>query len=386
MPLFFEYELPQHLIAQEPAAKRDASRLLAISGDHGTISHKHFRDLPTLLKPHDLLVLNDTKVIPARLLGTRANTGGKWEGLFLRTLDDGTWELLTQTRGYAKEGETFVVREIFQPSPLEGEGGAQHRVRGSEKPIHPSPRPEAGRPSPSRGEGEKNALCLELVGRTHDRHWLMRPNLPGTPEEILSQFGSIPLPPYIRKGHADAGDRERYQTVYADRSGSVAAPTAGLHFTPELLNKLQSLGIATARVTLHVGLGTFAPVKEADPTKHAIHAEWCEVPETTVNAIRECKKAGGRVIAVGTTSARTLESAARSGELIPYRGETNLFIHPPYPFRVVDGLITNFHLPRTTLLLLVQAFSGSELLKRAYAEAVKKEYRFFSYGDAMVIL
>lgn len=324
MAIFFDYDLPEKLIAQEPAARRDASRLLAINRTDLSISHKHFHDLPALLNPGDLLVLNDTKVIPARLLGTRVNTGGKWEGLFLRALDDGTWELLTQTRGYANEGETFAV----------------------------------------------GALKLELVGRTHDRHWLMRPNLPGSAEVILAQFGSIPLPPYIRKGHAQAGDRERYQTVYANRAGSVAAPTAGLHFTPELLSELQNKGIATVRVTLHVGLGTFAPVKEADPTKHAIHAEWCEVPEATVNAIRECKRAGGRVIAVGTTSARTLESAARSGELIPNRGETNLFIHPPYTFRVIDGLITNFHLPRTTLLLLVQAFSGSELLKRAYEEAV----------------
>jgi len=339
---FFDYELPSHLIAQEPPATRDASRLLTIDRPTGSLAHHQFRDLPTLLKPGDLLVLNDTKVLPARLLGTREATGGKWEGLFLQSSDDGVWELLTHTRGYAKEGEWFLV-----------------------------------------GDG---SLKLQLVGRTSDRHWCMRPNLPGKPEAILAQHGRMPLPPYIRKGIDAEADRERYQTVYAEHAGSVAAPTAGLHFTPELLKQLEEGGIRIARVTLHVGLGTFAPVKEEDPTQHAIHAEWCEVPETTVQAIRECRERGVRVVAVGTTSARSLESAASTGELEPYRGDTNLFIHPPYRFRVIDGLITNFHLPRTTLLLLVQALVGSETLRRAYEEAIRREYRFFSYGDAMLIL
>jgi S-adenosylmethionine:tRNA ribosyltransferase-isomerase len=340
--LFFDYELPPHLVAQEPPATRDASRLLAIDRTTGAISHRHFRDLPTLLKPGDLLVLNDTKVLPARLLGVRESSGGKWEGLFLQSTSDGTWELLTHTRGYAKEGEWFRV-----------------------------------------GDGP---LRLELVGRSHDRHWYMRPSLPGTPEEILGQHGRMPLPPYIRKGIDAEADRERYQTVYAENFGSVAAPTAGLHFTPELLNTLEAVGIRIARVTLHVGLGTFAPVKDADPTKHTIHSEWCEVSEATVQAIRDCREHAGRVIAVGTTSARSLESAARSGELQRYRGDTNLFIHPPYRFKAIDGLITNFHLPRTTLLLLVQSLAGSETLRQAYEEAIRHEYRFFSYGDAMLVL
>ena len=306
-----------------------------------TITHHTFRDLPSLLRAGDLLVLNDTRVIPARVLGRRQSTGGKWEGLFLQQVGD-AWEMLAKTRGYAQVGEHFEV--------------------------------------------EPAGLTLTLVGRTSERHWLMRPSIPGTPAEILGRFGQIPLPPYIRKGRAEAEDQQRYQTVYASRPGSVAAPTAGLHFTPALMEQLQQQGISTARVTLHVGLGTFESVTAADPRQHRIHAEWCEVSATTAEAIQRTKDAGGRVIAVGTTSTRTLESAGRGGSIAPYQGPTDLYIHPPFCFRVIDGLITNFHLPRTTLLLLVQSLSGAELLRRAYAEAVTQEYRFFSYGDAMLVL
>ncbi|MFO0850231.1 MAG: tRNA preQ1(34) S-adenosylmethionine ribosyltransferase-isomerase QueA [Gemmataceae bacterium] len=341
MTLFFDYALPDRLIAQHPAARRDDARLLVVRRAAGEIEHRTFRDLPSLLSPDDLLVLNDTKVLPARLVGRRAKTGGRWEGLFLRETPAGDWELLAQTRGYPEAGERLIT---------------------------------------------DSGLSLELVGRTGDRHWLVRPDPPGPPADLLAMHGQVPLPPYIRKGRSDAADRERYQTVYADRPGSVAAPTAGLHFTPEVLAALAAAGVRTARVTLHVGLGTFAPVKAADPTQHAIHAEWCEVSADTVTAIRSAKAAGGRVIGVGTTTARTLETAARSGELAPFRGESDLYIHPPYRFRVLDGLVTNFHLPRTTLLLLVQSLTGPDLLRRAYAEAVEREYRFFSYGDAMLIL
>lgn len=336
MNLFFDYELPEHLIAQEPAEHRDESRLLVVRRDTGTLEHRTFRDLPELLRPNDLLVLNDTKVLAARLVGQRLATGGKWEGLYLRTIG-GAWELLAQTRGFAQEGEAFAT---------------------------------------------DSGLRLTLVGRTEDRHWLMRPDPPGTASELLPLYGHIPLPPYIRKGRAHDADTERYQTVYAAHAGSVAAPTAGLHFTPELLAK----GLRTASVTLHVGLGTFAMVKADDPTKHVIHTEWCEVGADTVDAIRDTKARGGRVIAVGTTTTRTLESAARDGELRPHRGDTGLFIHPPFDFRVIDGMVTNFHLPRTTLLLLVQAFAGSELLRTAYAEAIEEGYRFYSYGDAMLVV
>ena len=336
---FFDYELPERLIAQHPAARRDDSRLLVANRSTGTFQHKHFRDLPELLNPGDRLVLNDTKVLPARLVGTRARTGGKWEGLFLKERE-GLWELMAKTRGYPELGETIAV--------------------------------------------EPSGLKLILRGRTEDRHWLVQPDPPGTPAELLTEFGHIPLPPYIRDSKDGPGDRERYQTVYAERSGSVAAPTAGLHFTPEVLNALKTKGIGTTRITLHVGLGTFAPVKAVDPTQHKLHAEWGEVSET---AVKEIQNTAGRVIAVGTTSTRTLEAAAKGDKgLSPFRGETALFIHPPFEFNVLDGLITNFHLPRTTLLLLVGAFAGTELLKAAYNEAIREEYRFYSYGDAMLIL
>jgi S-adenosylmethionine:tRNA ribosyltransferase-isomerase len=339
--LFFDYTLPEHLIAQHPCPRRDESRLLVLNRSEQSIAHHIFRDLPHLLRAGDRLVLNDSRVLPARLIGTRVNTGGKWEGLVLQSTPNGAWELLCQTRGYPQIGE---------------------QVR-----TH-------------------SGLTLELLDRTPARHWLMRPLADGTPAELLNLHGEIPLPPYIRNGRAANDDRERYQTVYANAVGSVAAPTAGLHFTPDLLTQLDDIGVAHSRVTLHVGLGTFAPVKADDPRQHAIHAEWCAVSAETVAAINTTRASGGRVIAVGTTSTRTLESAARRGALQPFVGETSHYIYPPYQFRVVDGLITNFHLPRTTLLLLVQALSGSELLRRAYAEAIREEYRFFSYGDAMLII
>ena len=339
--LFFDYELPERLIAQVPTAGRSDSRLLVVHRESGRIEHRHFRDLPEYLNPGDLLVRNDTKVLPARLIGTRAKTGGRWEGLFLKE-SDGIWELLAQTRGFPEVGETLTA--------------------------------------------DDGKLHFELVGRTADRHWLLRPQAPGDAMELLAAHGQIPLPPYIRKGIAEAADTDRYQTVYATHAGSVAAPTAGLHFTPELLRTLLLREVGIADVTLHVGPGTFAPVKVEDPTRHAMHSEWCEVPAATVEAIRNCE---GRVIAVGTTTVRTLETAARSGGTgVPmvFQGPTDLFIHPPFEFRTVGGLITNFHLPRTTLLLLVQAFSGSDLLREAYAEAVREGYRFFSYGDAMLVV
>ena len=338
MTLFFDYDLPGRLVAQEPAARRDAARLLVVRRGTGELEHRIFRDLPELLAPGDLVVLNDTKVLPARLVGRREKTGGKWEGLFLHEDAGGAWVMLAQTRGYPQPGATVVT---------------------------------------------DTGLRLTLVGRTPERQWLMRPEVAGTPSELLAQFGQVPLPPYIRKGRAGAADADRYQTVYADRSGSVAAPTAGLHFTPDLLGRLGDRGVGTARVTLHVGLGTFEPVKADDPTKHTIHAEWCEVPAAAVDAVRACR---GRVVAVGTTTTRTLETAARPDGLRPFSGPTRLFIHPPFEFRVVGGLVTNFHLPRTTLLLLVGAFAGGELLRRAYEEAVRREYRFYSYGDAMLIV
>jgi S-adenosylmethionine:tRNA ribosyltransferase-isomerase len=337
---FFDYDLPEQLIAQHPAARRDESRLLVIRRAAATIEHRTFRDLPELLNPGDLLVLNDTKVLPARLVGIREETGGRWEALFLNERD-GLWEMLAHTRGHPVSGTVFVT---------------------------------------------DSGLTMTLRGRTADHHWLMEPGEPGRPEDVLARHGHVPLPPYIRKGRDEDSDAERYQTVYAERVGSVAAPTAGLHFTPDLLASLLARGIETARVTLHVGLGTFAPIKVDDPAKHQIHQEWCEVTQATVDAIQVTKARDGRVIAVGTTTTRTLEAAARPDGHRPFQGETDLFIRPPFEFDLVDGLVTNFHLPRTTLLLLVAAFVGDELLERAYAEAIEREYRFYSYGDAMLVL
>jgi S-adenosylmethionine:tRNA ribosyltransferase-isomerase len=338
---FLDYDLPPHLIAQEPAAERDQSRLLVSRRSTATLAHHVFADLPDLLNPGDLLVLNNSRVLPARLLGRRADTGGKWEGLFLRQLPDGCWELLCQTRGRLREGETIRV----EPGPLR----------------------------------------LELVGRAGG-HWLARPGEPGTPPELLERCGQVPLPPYVRKGRAGAADRERYQTVYADAAGSVAAPTAGLHFTPRLFERLEQRGIARAFVTLHVGPGTFRPIQTAEIAAHRMHSEWAELPAATVAAVAECRAKGGRVVAVGTTSVRVLETVARSGPLRPWAGATDLFIYPPYEFRAVDALVTNFHLPRSTLLLLVGALAGPELLRRAYQTAIEQHYRFYSYGDAMLIL
>jgi S-adenosylmethionine:tRNA ribosyltransferase-isomerase len=336
-----EYELPPYLIAQEPAADRDASRLLVVNRSTAALSHHHFRDLPDLLSPGDLLILNDTRVLPARLVGRREKTGGRWKGLFIRQCQDGLWELLAQTRGHPAVGEEIAI----EPGPLR----------------------------------------LTLRGRV-GRHWLAEPTPPGPPAELLAVSGRVPLPPYIRKGAALESDRDRYQTVYARAHGSVAAPTAGLHFSPGLFDRLRDRGIGWSHVTLHVGVGTFEPIKTDDPTKHLMHAEWGEVPAETIDAIRRCEGVGGRVIAVGTTATRALETAARGGQLQTWCGETDMYIYPPYRFRVVDGLITNFHLPRTTLLLLVAAFAGADLVKTAYESAIRRCYRFYSYGDAMLVI
>jgi S-adenosylmethionine:tRNA ribosyltransferase-isomerase len=338
--MFFDYDLPERLIAQHPAAERDAARLLVVRRGTGELEHRHVRDLPDLLRPGDRLVLNDTAVVPARLVGRRERTGGRWEGLFLRAGPDG-WEMLAKTRGYPQPGEACVT---------------------------------------------DSGLRLTLVGRTAERHWVMRPEADAPWPAVLAAHGRVPLPPYIRGGGDAPADRDRYQTVYARQPGSVAAPTAGLHLTPALLDRLAAAGVGVSRVTLHVGLGTFAPVK-GDPAAHPIHAEWCEVSAGTAAEVRATRAAGGRVVAVGTTTVRTLETAAAGPDgLGEYRGETALYIRPPHRFRAVDAMMTNFHLPRTTLLLLVQALSGGELLKAAYEEAIRREYRFYSYGDAMLVV
>jgi S-adenosylmethionine:tRNA ribosyltransferase-isomerase len=340
---FLDYDLPPDRIAQTPAEPRDSARLLTLDRAAGAPGHRTFGDLPDLLEPGDLLVLNDSRVLHARVLGRRQSTGGRWEGLFLKSHPDGTWEMLAKTGGKPMPGETIAI----EPGPLE----------------------------------------LTLVDKLPDGHWRVRPSLAGSPAEILARHGQVPLPPYIRQGRGEPGDADRYQTVYARQDGSVAAPTAGLHFTPALFDRLRARGIDVGFVTLHVGLGTFQPIQVDDIREHVMHAEFGEIGPETVAKIEACRLRGRRIIAVGTTSVRVLESAAAANaDLRPWSGETSLFITPPYRFRVVKGLVTNFHLPRTTLLLLVAAFAGVELLRRAYETAIREHYRFYSYGDAMLIL
>jgi S-adenosylmethionine:tRNA ribosyltransferase-isomerase len=338
----FDFDLPPHLIAQHPAPERERSRLLVLRRAEGTIAHQHFADLPALLNPGDLLILNDTRVLPARLLGRREKTGGKWEGLFLRQHPDGLWEMLCQTRGRLTEGETIAV----EPGPLR----------------------------------------LQLETKLSRGGWLVRPSVAGPAAPLLQQHGHMPLPPYIRKGRANDQDRVRYQTVYARHAGAVAAPTAGLHFSDDVFARLEQRGIERAFVTLHVGWGTFQPLPEGDFRQHRMHTEWGALPDTTMQAIEHCRGRRGRVVAVGTTSVRVLETVAAAGSLRPWSGETDIFIYPPYHFQAVDALVTNFHLPRTTLLLLVSAFAGVDLLRTAYETAIAAGYRFYSYGDAMLIL
>jgi S-adenosylmethionine:tRNA ribosyltransferase-isomerase len=358
----FDYHLPPHLIAREPCPHRDRSRLLVLRREPFELAHRRFDELPDFLSPGDLLVLNDTRVLPARLLGTRAATGGKWEGLFLRVSTGGTWEVLGQTRGTLTEGEDVLV---------EGPAGSA-------------------------------PLTLRLEEKTEAGTWRARPVMPTGEEAIpdvpalLERYGHVPLPPYIlkqRAGREPAGegtDRERYQTVYARQPGAVAAPTAGLHFTPALFEKLRERGVGRAFVTLHVGPGTFRPVKAEQVERHRMDAEWAELPADTAKRINACKERGGVVVAVGTTSVRVLETVgslhAPHSTLHAFQGWTDLTIVPPFRFRVVDALVTNFHLPRSSLLLLVAAFAGLKKVRDAYAVAVEQGYRFYSYGDAMLIL
>jgi S-adenosylmethionine:tRNA ribosyltransferase-isomerase len=342
----FDFDLPDELIAQHPIEPRDRSRLMVVDRRRGCWEHRTFAELPELLDPHDILVRNNTRVLPARLVGRRQATGGKCEALFLREQPDGTWEMLATTRGRPALGEQIVV-----------------------------------------GQG----LRLVLEARGASGTWIVRPNQDAEyPEQsaiaLLEQHGQTPLPPYIRRGREAPGDRLAYQTVYARRPGSVAAPTAGLHFSEEVFTRLDAKGIAWIDVTLHVGLGTFRPMEAQQLEDHVMHAEWAELTPLAVDTLQARRRQGGRIVAIGTTSARTLETAAAGGTLQPFAGETQLFIRPGHVFHALDALITNFHLPRSSLLVLVSAFAGLDLIRAAYAEAIRNRYRFFSYGDAMLIL
>ena len=334
----FYFDLPPELIAQTPLERRDASRLLCLGKTDGSIAHRHFYDLPELLRPGDCLVMNDSRVIPARLFGTRP-TGGSVEVVLLRDLGGGDWECLTRPGRKTQPGTRL-----------------------------------------SFGDGVLNA---QVVQARPDGNKVLHFEYEGIFLEILDKLGQMPLPPYIK---AELKDPERYQTVYARDPGSAAAPTAGLHFTTELLEKLSDMGVKQAFVTLHVGLGTFRPVKEENIEDHPMHAEYCVISGETAKTVNDARAAGGRIIAVGTTSCRTLESFAREdGTLEEKSGWTDIFIYPGYRFRAIDALITNFHLPESTLIMLVSALAGRENVLNAYKEAVNERYRFFSFGDAMFI-
>ena len=334
----FYFDLPPELIAQTPLERRDASRLLCLGKTDGSIAHRHFYDLPELLRPGDCLVMNDSRVIPARLFGTRP-TGGSVEVVLLRDLGGGDWECLTRPGRKTQPGTRL-----------------------------------------SFGDGVLNAQAVQA---RPDGNKVLHFEYEGIFLEILDKLGQMPLPPYIK---AELKDPERYQTVYARDPGSAAAPTAGLHFTTELLEKLSDMGVKQAFVTLHVGLGTFRPVKEENIEDHPMHAEYCVISGETAKIVNEARAAGGRIIAVGTTSCRTLESFAREdGTLEEKSGWTDIFIYPGYRFRAIDALITNFHLPESTLIMLVSALAGRENVLNAYKEAVNERYRFFSFGDAMFI-
>lgn len=349
----YDFALPDDLIARRPVEPRDASRLMVVDRRGGTITHHHFDELPTFLEGPDILVRNNSRVVPARLIGRRRSTGGKWEGLFLSARDDGRWEILAKTRGRPSPGEIVIVGE---------------------------------------DKDRESGLPLILESRGEGGSWLVRPR-PERPEEtaaspfaLLERYGRPPLPPYIRRGIADQADEDSYQTVYAIRPGSVAAPTAGLHFTDGVFSGLSAKGVEVVDATLHVGLGTFRPIETETLEAHAMHAEWAELSPETAATLRDHRRRGGRIVAVGTTSTRTLESASASGTIEAFEGRTELFIRPGHAFRAVDALITNFHLPRSSLLVLVSAFAGLDLIRASYDEAVRQRYRFFSYGDAMLIV
>jgi len=355
--LDFDYPLPPELIAQHPAPQRDQSRLLVTDRSTGQMSHRQFPDLLSYLRPGDTLVLNNSRVIPARLRGVKRGSGGQIETLLVEENAPNDWWVMLRPGKRVRPGTQIDF---------------------------------------TKHDGSPALLSAEVLEKNAEGHCRLRFDCEGNVLDIIDSLGEIPLPPYITReaGASRPEDLERYQTVYAQARGSVAAPTAGLHFTPELLAKIKALGVNVCYVTLHVGLGTFSPLKVEQIAQHQMHSERFELSADTVEAIAQTKANGGRVIAVGTTTVRVLESVAaqNEGQLVAMRGSTKIFIYPPYRFRVIDCLVTNFHLPQSTLLMLVSAFMapgemrGREMALQAYAEAVREKYRFFSYGDAMMIL
>jgi len=337
----YNYHLPPELIAQEPSKERDISRLLVLNSITGEIHHRIFHDFPEYVNKNDLLVVNNTKVFPARLIGKREKTGGEYEIFLLKEIGKNIWDALAKKHSRLKIGTIISV-----------------------------------------GDG---TIRISILEKNDNGHAIVKLESDMDIYDAINNAGKVPLPPYIRR-EPSITDKDRYQTVYASERGSVAAPTAGLHFTDKTLAELREKGCETAEVTLHVGIGTFRPLNEDDADKDILHSEFCIVPGETSDSIKKCRDNGGKVFAVGTTSARSLETASATGIIAPFRGETNIFIKPPYKFRSVDNLLTNFHLPKSSLLMLVCAFAGRDNIMKAYSEAIEKKYRFYSYGDAMLII
>ncbi|MDO4586283.1 MAG: tRNA preQ1(34) S-adenosylmethionine ribosyltransferase-isomerase QueA [Planctomycetia bacterium] len=464
----YDYELPPRLIAQSPTVHREDARLMFIDRQTNSIRHLFIRDFPSLLQPNDAIVLNNTKVLPARLIGFRTATQGQWEGLFLRFLPNGNWEIMSKTRGKLRKGETITLElpKSNCQNPNDFNKSKQKNKYLTHKSDNFSPI-IANKTLKKQSETTffkdypENAnveYYLEIVERTEEKTLIVKPILQkstflpdlieqnslkqdilttksdgskfndfanGThpnvspqgshSEAVLSDFfphsnqlessllflekvGWVPIPPYIRAGRMIPSDRNDYQTVFAQEPGAVAAPTAGLHFSEEMLETIRQSGVAICSLTLHVGAGTFKPISAKRLDEHQMHSEFASISDETVKLLKERRQKGGRIIAIGTTSVRTLESASNcdsegnidsTGQndfsLNAFRGYTNLFIRPPYRFKSVDAMLTNFHLPKSTLLVLVRTFGGNELLKKAYRDAIEQEYRFYSYGDAMII-
>ena len=342
----YDYELPKELIAQFPVESRADARLMVIDRQAGSIDHAHVRDLADYLKRGDALVFNNSKVIPAAVSGYRTKTRGRWQGLFLAADENGCWRMLCRTRGKMQPGETVMMTD----------------------------------------REARDHSSLTLISKLDEGQWIAKPAGEATAFDLLNEIGRMPLPHYIRGGQMVTADFESYQTVFARTPGSVAAPTAGLHFTKRLLEKLAKK-VGLHQVTLHVGMGTFRPIATDELEEHQMHNEWGELDDETAVALQAVREEGNRIVAVGTTSVRVLETAALSSErFAPWTGETNLFIRPPFRFEGIGALMTNFHLPRSTLLVLVRTFGGDELIRYAYKVAVEEQYRFYSYGDAMLIL
>ncbi|MEE2843895.1 MAG: tRNA preQ1(34) S-adenosylmethionine ribosyltransferase-isomerase QueA [Planctomycetota bacterium] len=347
----YDYTLPNELIAQHPLSDRSSARLLVVDRGSQQITHRTIAELPQIITPRDVLVTNNTKVVNARLFGVRAKTGGQWEGLFLEACAGG-WLIISKTRGKIRAGESVLL--------------------------------SAGVPTKNLA-GDKD-IKLRFDEKLDGGVWRVIPDCQVPWTEILESRGNVPIPPYIRGGKTEESDQLNYQTVFAEKPGAVAAPTAGLHFTDKLNAEILKQGIQMCSVTLHVGLGTFRPINLSKIEDHVMHSERGEITATVAQQLQSTKETGGRIVCIGTTAVRVLETAAVRDRIVAWRGSTNLFIRPPYQFKAVDALLTNFHLPMSTLLILVRQFGGDELIQRAYQEAIDREYRFFSYGDAMLIL